>query len=363
VALLGCLTFVGGTVLAHLPQFWKVPEGPTPAHELVAHYQNSRSLIIWMNAAIVWLFVGLNCLPGSSFPAAPRGLRITLATVAIATVGTSIAKGVEILIGRHQPQRFVESQWWRFRRSLFQSIGLHSLFVVLVLSRSCGGGGAAALEPDNLTPIADGAVEISLLDPSSSSEPTLDFKNPSTDYADPLLILERKDERADFGEPQPFIPSLAQSINTPKGMLRGLLCFIPKDTKSLDEVESCHPVGTLYARTLYVPRTNFREGFPGISGRYEWFAIDYRGTFTVRTADSYRFRLYSDDGARLVIDGKLLTNNDGIHQASNAFATIALAASEHSIRVHYFQGPQMEVALILSVIPPGGVERVWSAEL
>ena len=84
-------------------------EGPTPAHELVAHYQNSRSLIIWMNAAIVWMFVGLNCLPGSSFPAAPRGLRITLATVAIATVGTSIAKGAESLIGRRQPQRLVES--------------------------------------------------------------------------------------------------------------------------------------------------------------------------------------------------------------------------------------------------------------
>ena len=107
---------------------------------------------------------------------------------------------------------------------------------------------------------------------------------------------------------------------------------------------------------------DFRHGFPGVTKRYEWFAIEYTGKFWIRKPGPYRFVLTSDDGSRLYIDGKLLIDNDGVHAPLAKSATIDLVPGPHSLRLPYFQGPKFQVALTLEVAPPGEGLQVFSTE-
>src|SRR5947199_345334 len=73
------------------------------------------------------------------------------------------------------------------------------------------------------------------------------------------------------------------------------------------------PVGTIYTTSLNVPPQDFDKGFPGVTNRFEWFAIVYTGRIWVSIPGLYRFHLLSDDGSRLLVDGKRVLDNDGIH--------------------------------------------------
>jgi hypothetical protein len=121
-------------------------------------------------------------------------------------------------------------------------------------------------------------------------------------------------------------------------------------------------VGTVYSKSLNVWPQRFDEGFPGISDRFEWFAIDYKGRFWIDSEGQYRFRLLSDDGARLSIDNEELINNDGLHPASALGASAFLSRGIHTIHVPYFQGPRFEVALVLEIAAPGASWRVFNTD-
>jgi len=124
----------------------------------------------------------------------------------------------------------------------------------------------------------------------------------------------------------------------------------------LPRLEKLKPVGTIYTSELNVPRRSFTEGFPGVTDRFEWFAIDYSGTFWVEKPGKYTWAIVSDDGSKFYIDGHLLIDNDGLHPARGYAAISKLKRGEHRIRISYFQGPRDEVALMLAVIPPGDDE-------
>jgi hypothetical protein len=138
--------------------------------------------------------------------------------------------------------------------------------------------------------------------------------------------------------------------------LRGDIYFIPADSKRLPKFEKLKPVGTIYTSELNVPRHDFTLGFPGVTDRFEWFAIDYSGQFWTETPGKYTWALLSDDGSKLYIDGHQVIDNDGVHGATGIAGEIRLKPGEHRIRVSYFQGPRTQVALILAVIPPGDDE-------
>ncbi|HEY0463415.1 MAG TPA: PA14 domain-containing protein, partial [Polyangiaceae bacterium] len=99
----------------------------------------------------------------------------------------------------------------------------------------------------------------------------------------------------------------------PVGAFRADVCFIEPSVRLLTDITDCAPVATFYTSVLDVAPRRFNQGFPGLGQRTEWFAIKYRGKFSVSAEDSYTFRLLSDDGARLEIDGAPVLNNDGQH--------------------------------------------------
>jgi hypothetical protein len=134
---------------------------------------------------------------------------------------------------------------------------------------------------------------------------------------------------------------------------RGDIYFLKPETVKLPRFERGRPVGSIYTNVLHVPARDFREGFPGVTDRLEWFVIEYHGRFWVQEAGEYDFSLMSDDGSKLHIDGKLVINNDGLHSVEERTGSVTLKPGVHRIQVSYFQGPRYGVALILNVARPG----------
>jgi hypothetical protein len=144
--------------------------------------------------------------------------------------------------------------------------------------------------------------------------------------------------------------------------LTGQIYPIKKDSKKLPDFKKLQPIGTIYTYSLAIPPRDFKEGFPGLPDRVEWFAIDYTGRFWIETPGDYRFILTSDDGSRLYIDGKKVIDNDGLHMSISAEGTVKLKGGIHEIRVSYFQGPRFHVALMLDVVAPDGVQRAFNTQ-
>ena len=144
--------------------------------------------------------------------------------------------------------------------------------------------------------------------------------------------------------------------------LEGRIYLLKQKTQALPRFDRLKPVGTIYTNTLNVWPQRFDEGFPGITDRMEWFAIDYRGRFWIDGEGEYRFSLLSDDGSRLSIDDRELIDNDGQHSAAALSAQAFLTRGVHTIRVSYFQGPRYTVALVLAVAAPGGAWRIFNTD-
>ena len=68
------------------------------------------------------------------------------------------------------------------------------------------------------------------------------------------------------------------------------------------------------------------------------FGVVFTGRLIAPKNGSYRFYLASDDGARILVDGKEIVNHDGIHPSSDIKEkAIQLDKGEHSFRLEYFQ--------------------------
>ncbi|MBE7496279.1 MAG: hypothetical protein HS117_15150 [Verrucomicrobiaceae bacterium] len=68
------------------------------------------------------------------------------------------------------------------------------------------------------------------------------------------------------------------------------------------------------------------------------FGVVFTGTLNAARKGSHRFYLSSDDGARLLIDGKEVVNHDGIHPASEIREkSVSLEKGPHEFRLEYFQ--------------------------
>lgn len=129
--------------------------------------------------------------------------------------------------------------------------------------------------------------------------------------------------------------------------LQGRVYFVPEGSEQLPDFSRLRPQGTISTTQLNIQPQSFTVGFPGVTDRFEWFAIDYRGRIMLPQAGTYTFRLTSDDGSKLFIDGREVIDNDGIHGVQPMDGQAELTAGIHEVRVQYFQGPRDEVALVL----------------
>jgi hypothetical protein len=158
------------------------------------------------------------------------------------------------------------------------------------------------------------------------------------------------------------IPVFGTTVVIPSG-LRGRVYHIHHSSTELPDFEKLKPAGpSIYTSSLNVPPQDFRLGFPGVTKRTEWFAIDYTGKFWISEPARYNFNLLSDDGAKLYIDDEVIVDNDGIHPPRWKAGPVELAGGLHRIRVSYFQGPKWAIALVLKIAGPGQQFRLFSTD-
>ncbi len=72
--------------------------------------------------------------------------------------------------------------------------------------------------------------------------------------------------------------------------------------------------------------------------RRDNYAYEFEGALDCPTDAEYTFKMGSDDGSQLWIDGKEILKIDDIHPTVFREKTINLTKGEHSIKVRYFQG-------------------------
>jgi hypothetical protein len=141
----------------------------------------------------------------------------------------------------------------------------------------------------------------------------------------------------------------------------GLAYVIPPDTAKVPDFRSLVPFAQLHTDRFDVASQPFQTGFPGaLDGQVDNFAIRYTGKFQVPAEGSYTFKLVSDDGAVLFVDGSKVVDNDGVHTVKTVTGEARLKAGSHDLRLDYFQakGP---VALQVFLVTSGKDELLTGA--
>ncbi|MFE2750514.1 family 16 glycoside hydrolase [Actinosynnema sp. NPDC059335] len=82
------------------------------------------------------------------------------------------------------------------------------------------------------------------------------------------------------------------------------------------------------------------------------FVVQVTGNINVTQAGAYTFRVLSDDGSRLSVDGTVVVDHDGLHGPDPKDGTVNLSAGYHSLLIDHFErdGGQQ---LTLQWKPPG----------
>ncbi len=74
----------------------------------------------------------------------------------------------------------------------------------------------------------------------------------------------------------------------------------------------------------------------GLRSKEEFVGLRFSGYLNVPEDQAYVFELTSDDGSRLLIDGKLVVDNDGLHSTETKRGVAPLARGWHAITVEWF---------------------------
>jgi mono/diheme cytochrome c family protein len=85
--------------------------------------------------------------------------------------------------------------------------------------------------------------------------------------------------------------------------------------------------------------TGTAAGFElNVARRDSNYALKFEGFFKAERDANYTFTLTSDDGSRLLIDGKQVVNNDGTHPPQTVRGSTRLTKGVHQVTVLFFQG-------------------------
>ncbi len=88
--------------------------------------------------------------------------------------------------------------------------------------------------------------------------------------------------------------------------------------------------------------------------------ISFTGFLPIKTAGKYSFRLASDDGSMLYIDGKKVIDNDGVHGVESKEASLQLTPGAHEIRVDWFEkdgGEELSLDWAGPGVKSGGIDK------
>ncbi|MBF0196983.1 MAG: hypothetical protein HQL32_04705 [Planctomycetes bacterium] len=115
----------------------------------------------------------------------------------------------------------------------------------------------------------------------------------------------------------------------------------PKDVKSFGKPFELE----LYVDDHYI---NTQTIIDNSSYKNANYGLQFEGGLDIQREGIYFFKLCSDDGSQLFIDGELIVDNDGLHSALEKSGSVFLSPGVHSVIVNYFNksgDSQLMVAL------------------
>jgi hypothetical protein len=138
---------------------------------------------------------------------------------------------------------------------------------------------------------------------------------------------------------------------------------VPVYNNTVDNING-DPLGeAFYAKEINIPTRAFEEGFPGVTDKFEWFGVVYEGTIIAPATGTYTFKITSDDGAVLYIDGNEIVDGDGVHAPKSYTGTVELVeGQQYDFLLKYFQGPRYHICLVLEAQLPGGEMEIFNME-
>ncbi len=145
---------------------------------------------------------------------------------------------------------------------------------------------------------------------------------------------------------------------------KGSFFSIGPGATKLPPLATMTPAGVLFAKEINVTRKPMSGGFPGIDpARNENFAIRWEAPLIVDNEADYTFRLVSEDGSTLQIDGTPIVDNDGARDnVAEKAGPVHLVKGTHAITVDYFQSTG-QVALQVFCKKAGGAEQICPTRL
>jgi hypothetical protein len=159
----------------------------------------------------------------------------------------------------------------------------------------------------------------------------------------------------------PNEPIFVECPENPNHMLIGKLYDLPANS---DKVPTFSAIQNRYKKEVCIKQLDvvdreFTQGFPGIPGLIEWFALDINWRVNVPEEGVYTFYINSDDGSFLYIDGTQVINNDGLHPHQEKQQTVKISKGWHNFHVTWYQGPRYRIALELFWKRPGAANREY----
>lgn len=89
----------------------------------------------------------------------------------------------------------------------------------------------------------------------------------------------------------------------------------------------------------------------GLQPRKDQYALRFTANLRIKKSGNHNFMVSSDDGSRLLIDGEVVSSDDGIHPAREKKVKVSLDKGMHAIELQYFEGGGQE-QLSLAVSGP-----------
>lgn len=130
-------------------------------------------------------------------------------------------------------------------------------------------------------------------------------------------------------------------LNLTPDEARDLACYLLRELEIEGTLKFAYYEGSwekLPDFTKLTPKSSgMTTSFDVNLGAQDNFGVIFDGQFRVPRDGKYKFFLGSDDGSRLLIDGRQLVDQDGIHPVTFGQGTVELTAGVHEIRVEYFE--------------------------
>ena len=183
------------------------------------------------------------------------------------------------------------------------------------------------------------AVSITSTDPAYVVRYTIDGTDPvlnSSVYDGPIRLASSARVRArSFFHGRPvstvaeasFTKVLAGPSVHPTSSLPGLAySYYEGEWDAIPDFAQLKPVATGTVETLNL----------GMKKKDEYYGVRFSGYINIPSTAVYQFTLGSDDGSRLIVDGKAVIDNDGLHSTIEKSAYVPLEEGAHAMEVLYF---------------------------